>query len=343
MGPSNAAEYPDRSVLVGVPKLGFGIHTCPFVGSLHACLRFLGDAPDYDYVMAVSGAAFRRFWHRDDGGNIDLMYLSPEPHRRAFAALGYSYQAVPSTGKPALVAAIQASIARGRPVLAFGIIGPPECGIVAGYDRAGEVLIGYSYFQDSSLEGYSEQSGWFERPEFGAAGIGCIAIGDRRSRPSEREILASTLAWAIDIAYQPRPPTNHLSGLAAYAGWASGLETDADYPDEPPVLATRAMVHGDQATMLYERVSAARYLRASVSIAPEAATPLAAAARHYDAVVGELAGVWRWGHEMGPEVARGLVDPSVRRDVARHVRLAGASEARAVEQLASALSALTRG
>jgi hypothetical protein len=75
-----------------VPRIGFDVHMCPFPGSLHACLEYLGDPCDYDYLMGVTGAAFRRLWNRDDGGNVDLSYLGDEPFRRAFEALGHEAQ-----------------------------------------------------------------------------------------------------------------------------------------------------------------------------------------------------------------------------------------------------------
>jgi len=344
---SSSAEPPARAVLEGVPKIGFHKHLCPFPGSLFACLTYLSDSPDYDYIMGVTGAAFRRLWNRDDGGNVDLMYLSPEPQRRAFWALGYDYQTIPATSRATMVDAIKASIGNGRPVLAFGIIGPPECGIVAGYDHDGDVLIGYSYFQDASIHGYYERENWFERAEFGDAGLGCIVIGDRLPRPTPRETLPPTLEWAIDLARRPRRPgrtaETHLSGLAAYDGWANGLEVDADYPDTPESRSLRAMIHGDQATMLEERRSAARYLRAMGRVAPEAQEPLLEAADLYDQVAGQMGGIWRWGYDIGPEVGQGLLDPTLRRDIARHVRAARDVESRAVDQLEAALATVKRG
>lgn len=43
---------------------------------------------------------------------------------------------------------IRASIDAGRPVLAFGVYGPPECCVVTGYDQDGATLIGWNYHQD---------------------------------------------------------------------------------------------------------------------------------------------------------------------------------------------------
>ncbi len=336
-GPSE----PTRAVLDGIPKIGYHVHLCPFPGSLVACLEYLGDPCDYDYVMGVTGAAFRRFWQRDDGGNVDLMYLAPEPHRRAFWALGYGCRTVPCE-KGQMVQAIKESVTKGIPVLSFGIIGPPECGIVAGYDQGGETLFGYSYFQDPSIPGYYEQPGWFEKMHRGAP-FGLIAIGEKRPRPAQRQVLASSLEWAIDLARMPVRPRrwDHASGLAAYEAWAAGMEVDADYPkDNAQVLGTRVMVHGDQTVMLDERRSAAGYLRGMAGIAPEAAAHLESAAALYDQAAEQGAKVWLWGHEMGPEVGQALADPATRRGIARAIRAAGEIESRAVESLEKALAQL---
>ncbi|MFB3881262.1 MAG: hypothetical protein ACE149_08355 [Armatimonadota bacterium] len=338
-----ATAPPSRAVLEGVPEIGFHIHLSPLPGSIYSVMQYIGDPCSYDYIAAVSGVAFRRFWNRDDGGNIDSMYLAPESYRRIFTALGYDYRAVPHSGKAAMVAAIKESIAKGRPVLAFGIIGPPECGIVTGYDKDGEVLYGYSYFQDRSrFPGYYEQPEWFERASWGPE-EGAIIIGDKKPRPAERDTLISTLEWAVDLARTPVRPNrpNHASGLAAYDAWANGLEVDADYPaDDDKTMGTRAMIHGDQAVMLEDRRAAITYLRSMASVAPEAAGELNAAADLYERAVGEMSGIWLWGHDMGPEVAKGLLDPATRRGIARHVRLARDREAEAVNHLEAALAAL---
>jgi len=85
---SHATPTPS-TILEGIPRAGYDVHVCPFPGSLFACLTYLGDPCDYDTIMGVSGAAFRRLWNRDDGGNIDLSYLGDEPFRRIFQAIGY--------------------------------------------------------------------------------------------------------------------------------------------------------------------------------------------------------------------------------------------------------------
>jgi hypothetical protein len=338
---SATASCPPRAILEGVPRVGYDIHLCPFPGSLYSCLQYLGDPRDYDYLMGVTGAPFRRFWNRDDGGNVDLSYLGDDPFRRAFEAIGYDWRVVPAE-KEAMIQAIMESIAHQRPVISFGIIGPPEAGIVAGYEEHGQVLYGYSYFQERG-NGYYRKRDWFEIMDKNA-GKGLIVIGDGSSTaPSDRETLTASLQWAIDLertAQRPMLP-NHAAGLAAYDAWADGLQVDADYPaQDTQVLQMRAMVHCDQCAMLYERHQAASYLRKMAHVVPEATAALHTAAALYDQAADQEPMLWRWPNWMAPEALQGMADVNSRRIFARAIRAAQAAEAQAVGFLEQALSTM---
>lgn len=337
------AELPARAVIAGVPKVGYGVHLCPFPGSLSSVLEFLGDPADYDYIMGVSGACFRRIWNKDDGGNVDLMYFEPEPYERIFRALGYEFTVIPRGDKPAMVAAIKESIAAGRPVLATVLVGPPEFGVVTGYDAGGETLIGWSYFQDAALTGYCEVPGWFEKLE-GGPRVGLIVLGEKKGPiPATRETLLSSLEWAVALARTETRPgiPDHVFGLAAYDGWADGLEIDADYPaGDDQVMGTRSMVQGDQCVMLVERHSAAGFLRAMAAEVPEVSEPLEEAARLYDEAADLVAQLWPWNEGPGPAASRGLVDAETRRQMAELVRAARGREAEAVDLLEQAIGIL---
>ena len=345
---SERSTWAERTVLPGVPRIGYDVHLCPFPGALYAWLQFMGDPTHYDTLMGVTGACFRRLWNRDDGGNVDLMYLAPEPHTRALRALGYSWREVMRGDRAAFLAAVQESLAAGQPLIAFGIVGPPEAGLVTGYDRGGDVVIGWSYFQGMpesggrvALEpsGYYRKENWYEDAE-SHSGYAAILIGEKGPRPDAREVFVSSLEWALDLEVTSSRAgmPDHVSGLAAYEAWAAGMEVDADYPaPNRQVMATRVMVHGDQATMLEERKNAARYLRRGIPLLPDAAEALKAAAAHYEGAAGEMGGIWLWGSDMGPRVAHALANSVTRREIARRIRLARDAEARAVEQLERAL------
>lgn len=337
-------EYPVQALLENVPIIGYSKYTSPFPGSIAACLQYLDDPRSYDYIMGVTGAAFRRTWNRDDGGNVDIMFFAPETYDRLFKAIGYDYKVINSKDRTGMIDAVKESVSEGKPVIAFGIVGPPEAGIVAGYDKNGEELYGYSFFQSPETKGYYKQSDWYNKMKRNSSKVGMIAIGKKKSsKPSERETLTSTLEWAIDLeTKQTRPNVqDHVCGLAAYDAWADSMEIDADYPkDNPKVLQIRQMVHCDQSTMLMERNFAANYLRSMVKVAPEASNELNAAAKLYDETAAQLPKIWMWGFTMSPEVGKALADSSTRKEIAKHIRIAKEKETEAVKHLEKALAIL---
>ncbi len=351
----NAVNRSEASlILKDVPRLSFGVHMSPFPGSLYACLTYAGEPADYDLIMGFTGAAFRRFWDRDDGGNIDLSYLGDEPFRRVFWALGYAWEKVPAQ-KAAMIAGVKQSLTQGKPAISFGIIGPPEAGLVTGYEEDGLVLHGWSYFQDwpeyhqPSDANYTTRD-WFEAMDRNA-GKGLIIVGDRiATRPAPRDLLVSSLEWAIALERTPVrsiPRTSHpdhVAGLAAYDAWADALEVNADYPaGNPEVLGIRVMVHGDQCTMTCERHNGGAFLRKMIAtvpdLEPDAVAHLQAAADLFDAD-DRMSVLWRWGYDMGPNAQQGLARPETRRTIATAIREIRAREEIAVVHLEKALSVL---
>ncbi len=341
MAQAGVSDDSQRLVLEGVPRIGFDRHLSPFPGSLYALLEYVGDLRDYDFLMGTSGAAFRRFWNRDDGGNVDLCYLGQEAFRRVFEAIGYGWRAIPPE-RDAMLAAIRESLARGVPCIGFGLVGPPEAGLVTGYARGGQALVGWSFFQPDSSR-YYELEDWFAaRAPSGEMAL-IVVEGKLPAAPSPREVLARALAWALDVERTAQRSTApaHAAGLAACAAWADGLEVDADYPPaDDAVMGVRTMVYGDQCVMLEERRNAARFLRQLAAAAPEAVEQLDAAARHFEQVAELMSSLWPWPADSYARARAGLVDAAQRRALAAHVRRAGALEAQAVAHLERALAAL---
>lgn len=326
-----AQQADEKIILEGIQPISYQTgQLTPFAGSLVSCMKYLGTPVDYNYLLGITGAPFRRQWQRDDGGNIDLMHFYPEPVRRAFEALAYDYQIPPKDG---MMQAVVASIGRKHPVLAFGIVGPPECGIIAGYGEHGKVVYGYSYFQQAP--GMYEEANWLDKAHR------MIIIGDKRPgpMPSQRKIFRASLEWAIQLERLPEWNKNgHVNGLAAYTAWADALEVDADYPkDDVKTMDTRVMVHGDQCTMQMERQQGAAYLRSMRQYAPEAADELTAAADLYDKTALLAHKAWPWEPVYSRAVGIALADSATRHTIAGYIREAQTLETQAVEYLEKAL------
>jgi hypothetical protein len=365
---SGRKDWIDRVVLNGVPHVGFSEHPGgtyelePFCSSLRACLRYLGEDHEYSYIMGTSGAAFRLMWHSKElyGGNVSLNVVAKnqfEPFIRAFKAVGrncsiygnseympsdpidekiWSFNEVEDseTIKGRIVESLRD---RGRPIIAFGVVGPPDCGIVTGYDDYGKILIGWSFFQggpgaDFIMESGDavgapadqlgmhqitfEPSGYYRQPAWIRHTPGIIVIGDKTKKPSKKSVYKSSLKWALQIIQTPKVNDFH-GGLRAYKAWASDLEDDSNFkfsngkPPMPPM-----MCHADALTQIGEgRYQAEAFLKQIAAEEPKMKKDLLAAANCYRE---EFQLTWECWKLLGsrpgntPLQAAKLADPDIR-------------------------------
>ncbi len=269
-------------ILYGVPKVMYSCEGCtPFCVAMKSCLNYMGQQVEYSYIMAVTGAAFRLRWNVAfwDGGNVDIRNIYEDPYeafRRAFQATGRSFQLLKreESSKDGFRQFIKAEIDEGRPVIAFGIIGPPEACLITGYRNNGDTLLGWNCFQENQEyakhvtideSGYFVTDSWWEN-ECTAA---LISIGEKQEALGDtKEILRN----AIDILQKEKIIHYDKDGslLAEYAGgqlaydlWALSIANDKDFPKNAvlPILIERIMCQNDAQDMIGEgRYYAACYI-----------------------------------------------------------------------------------
>jgi len=361
---TNLDAYPPRCVLEDVPRVAY--HTdrwrfTPFCNALDACLRYLGEEEQYDYLMAVSGAGFRTTWgaHMWDGGNSDILGMAAEPlepMRRAFWAAGYAMEpvakAVPEgwpedilhesarrlggalTDEMGFRRHIVDSISRRNvPVIAFGIIGPPEAAVITGYGEGGDVLIGWSVFQEG--EGIeTEPSGYFRVRDWYPRTRGLLLVGDKTDPPPGEALHRSTLLWALEVLRRPLV-RKHASGLAAFDAWASDMGNDNYFPvDKKGVLRGRLNCHYDAMGMQAERATAASYLSRAAQDQPVMAAHLRSAAAAL-----EEGGVEHGVRPNEQDQINRLADPVVRHQVAESILATQEAYHRAAGHIEQALIA----
>jgi hypothetical protein len=376
---SQSSVEPARVVLEGVRRIAFetepgrDAETVPFPACLSACLEYLGEGCGlreitwqgstwqqnltYLHLMGTTGAAFRLSWrpgwHLD---NTEIMHMSDKPSapfERGFEAVGRAYEVlVPPEGQGREAywrMRIAESIRdQGRPVLGFGVVGPPECCILTGYDEGGEVLIGWSFFQHipefNAGVGF-EPSGYFRKRDWFKETYSPIVIGEKCERPPLAEIYRKALHWALKVVRTPlttRYGGERHNGLAAYAAWADHLSHDDDFPaGDLPVLIERHMVHQDAVGTVAEgRWYAANFLQQIADHEPAMEEYLSAAAACYEAEHDLMWGVWNLmgGLGFGPEHARKLAQPAVRRQIISLILEARDRDAEAAEQIERALA-----
>ena len=347
--------------------------------SLRAALEYLGDrqvgcrtfgiAPEegqpylgcsYALHLVTSGLAFQQLWRPGDWAYADdVTRMTPEPlgpFRHALEAMGYSFDVLanPATKNPlalqgalgpagdeaAFRARIGESLRAGRPVLALGVVGPPECGLVTGYDDGGDVLIGWAFFQDEPgmSDGVEfEPTGPYRLRDWFARTAAVITLGERGERPPLKDTVRAAYRRAV-VLVRTEEVNGYRGGLAALEAWAQAMEDDAQWPDDMDVRRPRYTRH----QLTVGNVAEGRWY-AAVAIAAHATTCDAIAApEHLLAASSCYARIHRlmwdvWGVAGGiggddPKVTRGTT-PEARRRIAALLREARAADAEAADHL----------
>jgi hypothetical protein len=214
-----------------------------------------------------------------DGGNVDIMNIYEdryEAFRRAFAAAGRSYRLLTREGsnKEDFIRFIKEELEEGRPVIAFGIIGPPEACLITGYRENGNQLLGWNCFQDNQEftknvtqddSGYFVTDGWWENE----CTVALIAVGERQeAMASHKEILSNALQILTKekVVFHDEeniPEAEYAGGQRAYECWARKIGDDKEFPKGAilPILYERLVCQNDAVVMLSEgRFYAAAYL-----------------------------------------------------------------------------------
>ncbi len=224
----------NETILYGIRKIeqgAYGSNTM-FPICIKAVSEYLGDDVSYAYIMAATGAAFRLVWNRAtwDLSNIDIYHTlkeSNEIYKYGAKALGREFDFIgrdKDTKKEDFVAFIKSKIANGFPVIALGIIGPPEPCIIAGYEASKDVVMGWNFFQNDAEfsseislmdNGYFRSDVWWENMDTQAA----MCIGAVSDNPcSDKEIVK----MASDIM-EARNEDTYAKGIYAYDAWKSML------------------------------------------------------------------------------------------------------------------------
>jgi hypothetical protein len=374
-----------RLVLEGVPRIHFyeGGPRCPedvcLPSVMRAYLEYLGDADfgckhclasnptckvfcSYSFFMGVTGAAaflsWKKGWH---GDNVAIFYLSADPaapERRAFASVGYAFdwlEKSPAEDNETLFRLrIFESLQKGRPVIGYGVIGPPEPCLVTGFDDGGDVLIGWSFFQqfpDFNAGVEFEPSGCFRKRDWYKDTSCLLFVGEKGERPPLTESYREALKWLLQVARtsQVRPePTapawyqERANGLAAYTAWAEHLLDDEAFPAaDEGTLRQHHTVHNDAVGNLAEvRWYGSQFLIEAINFLPyQMAEDLLHAAALY---AGEHELMWKvWdlaGGNGNPQAYTFMPDPAIRRQMADLVLQARQKDAEAANYIEQALS-----
>jgi len=272
----------DSCILYGVPKVHYGrrVDDCleftPFPMCLQAVLDYMGQNVHYSYLMAASGASFRLRWNVKgwDLSAVDIKNIYENqltPFELAFKAVGREFKILDKKTckfqKEDFIDLIKSEIDEGRPVIALGVVGPPEASIITGYRDNCNTLLGWSLFQDNmefakdisfDETGYFICNNWWENTE------AVMAIGEEiTSMTSVKEILENAYYLMTTDTIHTGEGNTYFGSQKAYSAWAEAMSDESNFSDKTQLsqLMEHMMCFGDAAAMVGEgRSYAAGYI-----------------------------------------------------------------------------------
>ena len=298
---SQMKKTSDSCILYGVPKVYYGREVdgqrqfTPFPMCLQAVLNYMGQNISYAQIMGVSGAAFRQRWDVN-GWNyaaVDIRFTYDKhlkPFELAFKGVGRSYTISENPDQPKSITKesalelIKSEIDYGRPLIALGVVGPPEACIVTGYKNDGQTLLGWSLFQNGGPFGEDlefDESGYFIKDNWWQNTETIMSVGEEVGIFTPvKEVLEN----AYMLMTQAKIGTydgnsDFYGGQAAYEAWAKAVEDDEKYSENEDIFAA-IVSHEDQEKMLCEgRGIAAVYIASLVEQYPAVSNELSECAR----------------------------------------------------------------
>lgn len=263
----------NNTILYGIRKVEHGAYgsNTMFPICVKAVSEYLGDDVSYAYIMAATGAAFRFVWNQEewDLSNIDIYHTLKESndiYQYGAKALGREFSFLgreEGTSKREFAAYIKTAVAKGYPIIALGIIGPPEPCIVAGFESDCDVVMGWNFFQndpefsatvDIMDNGYFRCEAWWENTDTQAV----MYIGEKTGTPyTAKEIVKMALK-----IMEAREENTYAKGIRAYQAWKDMLLQEKWFVNGSTfdTMFSKLLVQNDAMTCLHDgRKWAAKY------------------------------------------------------------------------------------
>ena len=311
-------------VLKNIPSLRFGEgRDCTLPASLA-----IATGSEYDWIMGASGAAFTTTIDASTWDPLAAAPLDDPTLERGARAVGMTPDIV---GPPfdddmrALVfdraaEAVDAKI----PPLVKGIAGPPEYGLVVGYDEDGPTFLARTFFDKTDKPTKIDWSA------FADAEHGLVAFLDRGAAPDRERVANTALRQAQATAS---------ASAAALETWLGGLRDDARWSDTKHAGAAAFGDHAMRTILADKRRAAARFLRSVRTIFANApGADILRAAESYGYVADACAKIG-----IGPfdgAVAMRFLDVGHRRAWAKQLEAIAGHEREAQAAIASAAAAM---
>ncbi len=220
-------ETSDKVYIEGIPPMRYGEQMDnSFIRSVQLSLNTLGEHYSYEYLMGVSGAAFRLHYDPKWCPSSTDATCGFDVSTVIFKNLGYSAEFKRINHNSfsdikALYAQIRKQIDMGKPIVAINLMGNMDWGIVTGYLKNEPGIVCRTYYDESNEYSIASRAPWLN-----------FFIGEKKNGLSKEELYQNSLSIAVQLA-ETKKFDEYFSGYHAYEKWISRLnKIDDSYTPE---------------------------------------------------------------------------------------------------------------
>ncbi len=214
----NVIETHDQIIIENIPRLEWGKETeTSFIRSTQYILNSLGEEYSYEFLMGISGAAFRFHFNPDWCPSAADVTTGFDVSNILFKSLGYKCQLLKIDDNSfddirSLYIKIKSQINKGIPIIAINLKVCPVWGVITGYLKHKPGIICRTYFDETEDYSLAERVPWLT-----------FFFFYREESMDIRKIYNNSLEIAIQLA-MTNSYNEYLSGFSALEKWIEELE-----------------------------------------------------------------------------------------------------------------------
>lgn len=263
----------DACILYGVSKVHYGrkanggLQFAPFPMCLNAVLTYLGQEVNYAHLMVATCASYRLTWNKEDWDlrAVDERNIHNGPRKTfelAFDYIGRDYKILDKEtdnySKNDFIKFIKTQVDLGHPLIALGVVGPPDACIVTGYKENGDVLLGWSLVQDHlefnkdiSIDpsGYFECRHWWDKTEM------IMSLGNINQKEiSLKELFSNAYEVLSEDKLLINDRGSFYRGQSAYKALIDSLSDEREFPSSATYaqLIEKVLAFRDAISMIWD-------------------------------------------------------------------------------------------
>ena len=216
---SSVIQSTDKVIIADIPRLQWGLHRDnTFIRSSQFALQRLGDQYTYDYLMGISGTAFRTHFHPDFCPSSVDATVGFDAAKILFKVLGIQCKAELVDTNSFMdirnfFQKVVKQINQGIPVIAINLKVSPDWGLITGYYKKVPGILCRTYYDQTIEYSDSERAPW----------ASFFISKQKKQSIDPKSIFFKSLERASTLG-KTKKYEEYFNGLTAFNNWMQALE-----------------------------------------------------------------------------------------------------------------------